>query len=51
MAIPMPLTTKKKASVFTLAPCDEIAVPFLRSLFAQRLIMEKLRERRVAAGD
>ena len=30
----------KKASVFTLAVCYEIAVPFLRSVFAQRLIIE-----------
>jgi hypothetical protein len=42
----------KKASVFTPAVCYEIAVPFLRSAFAQRLIIEDdLRWRRVAARE
>ena len=48
----MPLTTMKNVSVFTPAVCYEIAVPFLRSMFAQRLIIEDdLRWRRLAARD
>ena len=35
----MPLAAMKKASVFMTADYSEIAVPFLRSVFAQRLII------------
>ena len=35
----MPLAATKKASVFMTADYSEIAVPFLRSAFAQRLII------------
>ena len=35
----MPLAAMKKASVFMTADYSEIAVPFLRSAFAQRLII------------